>query len=431
MKSRYTLAIDNQHIALLKKERHQFLVEHVRTFESHVKPLDILKPMLHRKQTQIVSGLDSKKVILRRLELKLKSRREIMAALPFQMEQHLPFQPEEVIAIPSVKIRKEVSLIDVMATHQQTLDQHIQSLYDSGIDPDVVSTDPTALFRFAEFLYPQQGSLLIYDPKKQLLAAMTDHALVAFQFVPTGEFERTMNFFRKKFPAIEQILTIGPSPPKITLQCLKVENEEWIPYATAIGLALDAAKADEQSHQFLCYPYHSKHKVKKQRKSLMTFFILCFLFCASLVFFSHRYFEKDTRSFLQQMHLPEETSLKSAANSLKLSTQKRKHTPFAPINLPKVHEILAWLSNHPDLQKDIAINHMKYKITKRPKLGAKNRFYEGKVDIEFVTEFPRLARAFHEALEKEQHFIDKHHEICFSVDHNLYKISFYMKRRNQ
>ena len=99
---------------------------------------------------------------------------------------------------------------------------------------------------FAEFLYPKQGSLLIYDPKKQLLAAMKDHCLVAFQFVTNSELSRTLEFFKKKFPSIEQILTIGPPPQNLPLQCLKIENEEWIPYATAIGLALDAAKSDRE-----------------------------------------------------------------------------------------------------------------------------------------------------------------------------------------
>ena len=107
MKNRYVFAIDNQHVALLKKERNQFSVEHIRTLESHVKPLDTLKPILYKKNPLIVSGLCAKKLILRRHELPLQSRKEIMAALPFQAEQHLPFKLDEMISLPSIQLGKK------------------------------------------------------------------------------------------------------------------------------------------------------------------------------------------------------------------------------------------------------------------------------------------------------------------------------------
>ena len=431
MKSRYTLAIDNQHIALIKRERNQFFIELLRTLEPHVKPLDILKPILNRKSAQTVSGLEAQEVILRRLKLKLKSRREILAALPFQMEEHIPFPAEEVVAVPTIQPGKGESTVDLMATRQETLDHHNEELQKRGVDPDVISADPIALFRFAEFLYPQQGSLLIYDPKKRILAAMRDHALVAFQVVQDGEFDRSLEFFRKKFPAIEQILTIGPPPEGIPLQCLKVENEEWIPYATAIGLALDAAKADGQSRQFLSGSHRSKREVKKEKRSALTFFALCGLFCISIITLSHRYFEKDTATFLHQLDLTKNTSLRQVAASLKKSAKKGEKAPLATLNIPAVHEVLTWLSNHPSLQEEITINHLKYQITKCPRLGTQIRTFEGKVEIEFITELPRVARAFHESLESDTRFVDRRHNVQFSADHGLYKMSFYLKRRSK
>ncbi len=163
----------------------------------------------------------------------------------------------------------------------------------------------------------------------------------------------------------------------------------------------------------------------------MTFFALCALFCISLFTLSQRYFEKDTATFLHQLNLPRSTSLKQIATSLEKLTKKGEQAPFATLNLPAVHEVLTWLSNHASLQEGVKIDHLKYQITKCPRLGTQIRAFEGKIEIEFITELPRVARAFQEAIEGDTQFVDKQRNIQFSADHGLYKMSFNLKRRSK
>jgi len=430
LKKRYTLAIDSHHLALLKRNGNQFFIEHLRTFEPHVKPLDILKSVLHRKTPQIVSGLSAKDVILRRIHLKLKTKREILSALPFQLEQHLPFPPKDTLVIPTLHLGKEGSDVDLLATTKDKLDSHLQSLREKDVDPDVITAEPIALFRFAQYLFPEHASLLIYHPKSGTLAVMKDRALVAFQTVREIDLQRALAYIQKKYPEIEQILNIGATSIETSLQCLKVENEDWIPYAIAIGLALDAAKEDEQSRQFRYGPLRAQRHKKREKKKMVGFFVCCALFCASVLTFGHLYLKSERETFLTSLHLPEGSSLQQISQELERAVRKKEQVSLALSNVLPVHEVLAWLSSHPKLGEDASITRLQYQITKCPRLGNKTKVFAAKVDVEFTTGLPRVARNFHESLLQDQIHVDKRHEVRFSSEHGLYKVSFYLKTRS-
>lgn len=109
--------------------------------------------------------------------------------------------------------------------------------------------------------------------------------------------------------------------------------------------------------------------------------------------------------------------------------------PLLP-NTPRVSDVLAWLSTHPALkcQEEVGaqcppflIDSFNYTFVKRPELNKKNEKYQVKVDLEFSTSSPRIAREFHDALIAPNDFIDPKGEIKWNATRGKYRTSFYLK----
>lgn len=108
--------------------------------------------------------------------------------------------------------------------------------------------------------------------------------------------------------------------------------------------------------------------------------------------------------------------------------------PLLP-NIPKVSDVLVWLSTHPLLVcKDnlnecppFNIDLFNYTLVKRPEITKKNEKYQVKIDLEFSTSSPRLAREFHDALITPNDFVDPKGEIKWTATKGKYRTSFYLK----
>lgn len=111
--------------------------------------------------------------------------------------------------------------------------------------------------------------------------------------------------------------------------------------------------------------------------------------------------------------------------------------PLLP-NIPRVSDTLAWLSTHPAFKcpEDVKISEecpsftidtFSYSMVKRPELNKKNEKYQVKIDLEFETASPRLAREFHDALISPNNFVDPKGEIKWNTTKGRYRTSFYLK----
>lgn len=121
-----------------------------------------------------------------------------------------------------------------------------------------------------------------------------------------------------------------------------------------------------------------------------------------------------------------ETSLKSTPDSF----------PLLP-NVPRVSDVLVWLSTHPKLVCSensgpgdclpFTIDVFNYALVKRPEINKKNEKYQVKIDLEFSTSSPRLAREFHDALITSNDFVDPKGEIKWTATKGKYRTSFFLK----
>jgi type IV pilus assembly protein PilM len=97
--------------------------------------------------------------------------------------------------------------------------------------------------------------------------------------------------------------------------------------------------------------------------------------------------------------------------------------------------VLAWLSTHPALateeggQKEgIDLKSLHYSLDKYPKIGDPSSPYSAHVELEFVSETPRPARDFHEALLKGDRIVNAKKEIKWQAQNQTYHTAFELNR---
>ena len=98
------------------------------------------------------------------------------------------------------------------------------------------------------------------------------------------------------------------------------------------------------------------------------------------------------------------------------------------LSVPKVSDVLAWLSTHPQLllHTGIEIQKVHYSLVQYPKLQQASLQTQAKVDLEFTASTPTAARAFHDALLRGEGPVDAKQKVAWTVHQNIYHTSFYL-----
>ncbi len=112
--------------------------------------------------------------------------------------------------------------------------------------------------------------------------------------------------------------------------------------------------------------------------------------------------------------------------------------PLLP-NTPRVSDVLAWLSQHPQVVQPaergkpgyplISLESFSYSMVKRPDQTKKQEKYQIKVELEFTAATPKLAREFHDALLAPNEFVNPKEEIKWNSSRDKYRTSFFLKDR--
>ncbi len=205
-------------------------------------------------------------------------------------------------------------------------------------------------------------------------------------------------------------------------------NPNLAEYAIPIGLALDAAKNDEQSGQFR-KENPSKKSVKKRHRQLASYGIACACFTLATLLIGNLALKKQENAFLEALESPKGIRLSKTVEKLEHSLYQEKKSAVNLPTIPRVNEVLTWLSTHPALNEECSITHITYQVTKSPRLGSKIKTYAAKIELELTTPTSAVARTFHDALLKERTMIDQKEGIKWNADHGAYRVSFYLKSR--
>ena len=393
-------------------------------------------------EMKIVSGLDSDEIILRKLTLKLRNRFAIRKVLPFQAESLLPYALEETILLPFFKRKASDTDVLLIASTKTHLQNHLNKLQAFHIDPDSVSCLPAAIHRFVRHFFPEYSELfflhvgeeksfcgLIMEGMLQQIYAFSSADPLHMQ----KELDRAFAFLKKRAPStIDRLLVTGKplSTAEQSSWGLALIDKPGFPqrfleHAIPIGLALEGLSQDEHAVEF---------RQKECKKRTLAYYFSCGLLAlisaigGSLLV---KYEERKLEERLLALHLIKDempTNVDEAVTLCEnaLSNEKKPYPIVS--NVPKVSDLLAWLSGHPLLTDEIDVKEVHYQLTKYPKLGVSQEPYQAKVDLKFTASSPTAARQFREALTKGDELVNPKPEITWNVQQNLYETSFFLRR---
>lgn len=462
------IALNQEHlrIAILIKKKSKIAIQKL-----YILKTDSVKQLykdlsIYNNNLIISTFLETQDVILRRLILPLTEKRKILATLPFQIESLVMTPNDSVVSVCIDRISKKSSSVGVFITSQNLFFKHIQFLEDKGIHTHFVSCSSSNLFRFITWAFPKQKTgIVIHIGSQEMLCLFYQEnrleSAKAFSVDPAC--------FRKNLEKYHLFLTqkgwdtncpyayIEETPSLVGLknivreifsgEQLILEDLNYHPYALAIGSALDALAEDGNQVNFSQKMFMTKKT--KQHLLKKTFYYLgacAVLNLASFIGVQIYLHQKQTKllAYITSI-LPKElqkTSPKSIKDwqehllswKNKLSTQKLSFSLLPTV--PKVSDVLAWISAHPAFineakaKKGIELLSIHYQMLKYPTVDQKNIPYEAQVEIEFSASAPRLAREFHESLLKENQMIHAKKPVQWHAQGNKYRAIFTLKPLN-
>ncbi len=244
-------------------------------------------------------------------------------------------------------------------------------------------------------------------------------------------------------------------------------------YAVPIGLALSALPKAKDQVNFRQEEFLFPNPWKRLKRPLITYLGCALLVAFAFNFYGNASLKKQEDTLKQEyvdlvsfMHKPygefeEEYAKKNPSetenpkelaqdvkkltldgligriNQLSQTAQSLPETfPLQP-NMPKVSDLLAWLSTHPQVvlydaesgerKPLIEIENLTYTVVKRPDKNRPQEKYQVKVDLEFSSSQPKFAREFHDALLESNAFVAPKSEVKWTFAQGKYRASFFLK----
>lgn len=305
------------------------------------------------------------------------------------------------------------------------------------------------------------------------------------QTVENWKFEVTRYLFgmakQRKEQNVENVLLTGdgaslPNLGSYVAQSLEkklltTDHQEYLKFAVPIGAALSGFPNWDQVNfrkQETAYP----HPWRRLKKPLVSYFLLSILLATALYFFGESYlgYREDQlreeyvsllsamnksyptveKEYAAKMHAPIDSdgvpplkllTADEIVQRLNFLQKSLKDSPdIFPLqpNTPRVSDVLAWLSNHPLVKKTaeddegrpvpaFQLENFSYTMVKRPEPKKINEQYQVKVELEFSTPTPMIAREFHDSLIAPNDIVDPKGEVKWSSNRGKYKASFFLK----
>lgn len=250
-------------------------------------------------------------------------------------------------------------------------------------------------------------------------------------------------------------------------------SKELLNFALPIGEALSALPQCKDQINFRQQDFLYPEPWKRLKQPIFLYFMLCLGIAIALFLFGKAYvsyqegelkqqylnllsmmnkpytaLEKELNSkkpggLDQNSEIPEINTLsleeiKSRLAYLEKDIQSTPQTFPLQANVPLVSDVLAWISSHPnfinkqqektnDALTSMRIENFSYSMVKRPEPTKKQDRYQVKVEMEFSSPTPKMAREFHDALIAPNDMVDPKGEIKWNSNRDRYRTSFYLK----
>ncbi|MEM8727994.1 MAG: hypothetical protein AAGE99_04720 [Chlamydiota bacterium] len=431
-----------------------------------------------RKDLSVVTGIEGQDLLIRQLETPLRTVKALHKTLPFQLEALIPYALEDVIIKPIYDIQERETQVLFFTVPKKTLEYHIAHFQGDGIDPEWVSTIPTALVRFAHFTFPDEKDLVVFHVgvKKMQLVSIRNGKLSSPIILHMGsqdlsdrdrsifisklkrQVDRTLCFLAhkekkndrrkvlfcgEKAQEVENLLV--PEQPLLIPMQLEghrgFEGETVRSYAVSIGLAIDALRDDSSSIQFRQGAFISKQSYSSIKRGLFYGGIFSAALFALTFTGLQVFYHKKERLLIKQVeglvsyygkeipHLGngiEGNSLEKVLIDLSLRLRTPKNGELSFYNPPLITDLLNFISSHPKLE-GIDVRGIDYGLKSYPSIDRLEDRYRPKVRLVFTTKEAKKAQEFYDAIIDDENRIDREEEIEWKRNEDEYEITFFLQ----
>lgn len=455
----------------------------------------------------VVTTLDSDKVLIRPLEVKLKKEQDISAVLAFQAEPLLPYSIENAL-LDRIRIETlpDGTQLNVLAARKDHVHDHLHYWNTKNIEPEILSSSAFALALFSHFFcdYKENAYFVVHIGWKEtlcvlvkggkLLAAQSSHhglnELSASSFdedkINLWRTEITRILYglgksRKEEGSAILFTGVGASNEQLTnnlknaFQKTELEIKPTDAFsisdlqkaAIGIGSAISGLPNQKMQINFRQAEFSYPYPWKRLKQPLLLYLALCLALAFAIYIFGSAYYNykedsvrqeyvallasmnKSYNSFEKEYgtKFPSEVDYEGVrpihtltqtdiSNRLQYLQKEMKDSPnLFPLlaNVPKVSDVLAWLSNHPIVNASsqdggaFQIEHFSYAFVKRPDHKKPQEKYQVKVELEFASPTPKQAREFHDALIAPNEMVDPKGEVKWGSNRGKYRTSFFLK----
>jgi hypothetical protein len=393
---------DHIKMAVFSKKNTKYQLERLETI--------VLDEFVKEKNTCYITGLEADEVVCRDLHVKLRKISSLHKALPFQLEGVIPFPSEKAVIHPIFFPVKDGTDVVIFATTGDVIASHLERC--KYIDPQIVSSVPIALSRWARFVFPKERSIALINEKAAIV-------LEGERVVFSQAFEERLRMelvFKQKFSHSFIVSdTDGPSCHQFSYQQLRA-------YAVSIGLAIDGMHKNgcQWRQGEFTSSVRKDAKVRFRRIMIASFAALLFLTIATGSWIVYR------KTNQLQQRIPKKFSSVDTSMEKKIffwEKDLKEQAILFPLlpSVPAVKDILGWLSQHNDC---IEIVNFDYSLIGYPRIDDPTAAYILKIELEFTADSLFVAKQFVEKIKRNPSFIDKTKKIEWLVEEGSYKICF-------
>jgi len=437
-----------------------------------------------------IAALPAEEVIQRRLDLALTKEKDIAAVLNFEAEPLLPFPVEEAL-IDKIILEKtsEGTKIQLYAAKKEDIKRILESWNVYQLDPEWICPAPLALAAFAHTVnlstapcfivhlaHNRTTTCFLYG--KTLLGAATTSSFTRENIQPQQDLMRILLSLSKQNPDLPPatISFVGELANKFNHSkaiCSALQVKEVLPeglgldqtqltsYALPIGSALLGLPIYQDIRinlrkEELAYPA----PLKRYMKPIALYLGMCGTLALTFALLGKAYIaneqdnlrreyvsllaqtgktydameEKMATAQVGYIEDPSDLTMEDLTHRLEALDQDIKAAPnLFPLqaNTPQASDVLAWLSSHPIViggeEGGLTLESFSYTMVKRPEMKKAAEKYRVKIEIEFASPTPKIAREFHDALLAPNDFVDPKDEIKWSSNRGKYRASFFLK----
>ncbi|MEI6243346.1 MAG: hypothetical protein WCP39_08115, partial [Chlamydiota bacterium] len=171
---------DSVQIAILEGKPTSFTIKKLFSLKTSLFTEEFVKQLYKQeKPTSITSAINPSSLLVKSLSLEYTKKRGLQKILPFQIETSLTLPLEECLyKVFLKKPSKEKTEISLLVIKKENLISHLKEMENLHLDPDIVSSHPSALGRFAKtFIKENKPIFIVHLGWKKSLCALIDNGI--------------------------------------------------------------------------------------------------------------------------------------------------------------------------------------------------------------------------------------------------------------